>query len=155
MNRRNVSVKAAIVLALSIPLTSCTRRIIAPTEQDLSSANYGTAPASSELPDLLRKYLKATGYFDPNGTEIENCSQPIKGWVRNDNYDVDADFLFGWKSNCDVNGKNRLGGHVGFETIEYFLKDGKVLSGRQPRTGDPHNSLFTPGSKFSVWGKAE
>lgn len=135
-----------------IALLSCATKVRTPSPEQLSSAQYGSAPAKLEVPEMIRRYLKASGYYDPNGSEIEACTDPIQGWVKNPNYDSREEFVFGWKVSCDINGKNRMGGFVGFETIQYFVKDGNVIAGNLPVGGQGSNLLFTPSNKFILWG---
>ncbi|MCB0346973.1 MAG: hypothetical protein KDD66_17775 [Bdellovibrionales bacterium] len=147
-----VNVMRLASLSILIALMSCTPKNLKPTDQQIANANYGEAPDVSEIPVMVRQYLKRSGYYDPNGAEIEGCTEPERGWVKNLDYEIHADFLFGWKTQCDVNGKNRMGGFVGFQAIEYVILDDKVIAGRWPTTASSGGPIFTPDSKPVIWG---
>jgi hypothetical protein len=122
-------------------------------------AKYGPEPEQAQLASIVRKYLKKRGYYDPNGTEIEACAPAKKGWIAVDAWETDEegftspskDFHFGWRTQCDINGKNRMGGFVGFETIEYIIAENMVKAGNLPRSSRD-NTLTAGGLSGPLWG---
>lgn len=132
--------------------SSCAATVRPPTLEQLAAADYGSAPPTSTIPAMVRKFLKERGYFDPNGAEIEACTEPKRGWTIN-SYDsiYSGDYIFGWEFFCDVNGKNLSGGFIGFETLRYLARDGAVYYGRLPGQPNLTAPLVTPNSKFVLW----
>jgi len=97
-----------------------------PTPQEISTANYGNPPETSDTIGLARNKLKAMGYFDPNGAEIENCTEIKKMFIKDkqgsdySRWDSRA-ILYGYGFYCDVNSSNRFGAKTGFsKTLLFF-----------------------------------
>jgi hypothetical protein len=130
-------------------VSACMTKRPVPTTDELNSANYGTKPIPEEVPEMVRSYLKRRGYFDPNGAEIEDCSEPEKAWKYDPDNFEGWSYLFGWQVRCDINAKNRMGGFIGFEAYDYLVKDGEILIGRIPFSGG--GGLFTPSSNPILW----
>jgi len=113
---------------------------VEPSAEQLANADYGPKPNNDEIPEMVRRFLKRGGYFDPNGAEIEGCTEPRTVWL--DEFDCDGgpdynptgktEFIFAWESRCDINSKNRMGGFTGFRRESYTLKNGKVVCGYIP-----------------------
>lgn len=129
---------------------------VKPTDSELASANYGIPPNKSEFSELLRKYLKKSGYKDPNSAQVEDCSDPQKKWQHVED-EYTPKYFYGWQFECDLNAKNSMGGYVGFSRETFLFKDGEVRTGRipqydaqQPVQGLP---LFTPpnGQPAVIW----
>ena len=130
INKKRITKMIRFLLAGASFLTiGCAPIITQPTPEQKAQADYGQKPTQSELPGMIRKYLKSQEYYDPNGAEIENCTDLVQGWIDNFNYTDSTPFIFVWTVKCDVNGKNRMGGFTGFQTLEYHLKDGAVIEG--------------------------
>jgi len=124
--------KLLIVISFSISFLACTTVQYEPTPEQLALADYGSQPQVSELPELVRYYIKHNGFFDPNGAEIEECQNKGKNYALVDSYANPATFRFGWSVACFINTKNRIGGYTGFKTYDYLYKNGKIVSGTVP-----------------------
>ena len=149
---------AALTLALTSLFTGCGLK--PPTPEELANADYGPKPALEEVPTMLRKYFKRAGYYDPNGVEIEECSALEKGWRHKLEKRQESRYYFGWLSSCDINGKNLMGGFIGFRRASYLIHSGEVVEGALPNrltnlpptqnsTASPN--IFNPNSNFVFW----
>ena len=135
--------KKLLILICSLILLSCTTNnsFYKPTVEQLKVAHYGSKPLVSNIPQMVRNYLKISKYYDPNGAEIEECAEPVKGWIDDlsVDYDINNPYLYGWKTQCDINSKNRIGGFTGFKRKSYFIKNDQVIKGYIP--GNESTSL--------------
>lgn len=75
----------------------------------MQSAPQPSSEAAAEA--AVKSYFEQI-LFDPGAAQYRFTKQPVNGWVG----DVLGDLReFGWFMCGEVNGKNRMGGYVGYE----------------------------------------
>lgn len=128
-----------ILLISLISLTACTAGIYEPSPAELAAADYGPQPDPSSLPDLVQEYFKSSDLYDPKGVLVEKCSKLYEGWKPGPNpeYNRPNNFIYGWKTDCDINPKDSSGAYIGAIWETYFIKNGKVIDGYIPQGYKP------------------
>ncbi len=128
-----------ILLLSLLALSACTTGIYEPTADQLARADYGPQPENSTLPDLVQEYFKSSEIYDPKGVLVDKCSKLYEGWKPgpNQEYNRPDSFIYGWKTDCDINPKDSSGAYIGAIWETYFIKDGKVIDGFIPQGYKP------------------
>ncbi len=128
-----------IFLTSLFALSACTAGIYEPTPDELAKADYGVQPENSTLPDLVQAYFKSSPIYDPRGVLVEKCSKLYQGWKPGPNpeYNNPNSFIYGWKTDCDINPKDSSGAYIGAIWETYFIKDGQVIDGFIPQGYKP------------------
>ena len=104
-----------IVLALA--LSGC---VSAPTQQEMSSADYGPAPTDYEatIKDYLSQALK-----DPYSADVKYLFEPRKDWSG-----LGGNKQFGYAVCARVNSKNSFGAFVGFKLAYFLIRNDQVIA---------------------------
>lgn len=120
-----------IYFVLIFLLIGCSATV-KPSEELLRNADYEESPNLESLESLARNFIKTDRqFYDPNGAEIERCTKPRKSWANEWDYYYDSntnEYIFTWEFNCHINGKNRLGGFIGFDEYKFIYHRGKVVN---------------------------
>lgn len=114
--KRMLGVAALLTLALS----SCAS---APTQQEISSADYGSPITQDAAVALATSYMQATAK-DPYSLHVD-CGTVHKGWTQN--RISKSSFVAGYILDCSVNGKNSFGAYVGTRGYRFVIRDGQVV----------------------------
>jgi len=110
-----------IFLFLPVLFTGCET---GPSENQLSSANYGPFPDDYEK--IIRSFVDRVAIDpDPSSTHCR-FEQPKKGWMKNDR-DPFAVYEFGWIVAGWINAKNHYGGYSGEKSWDFLIRDGKIV----------------------------
>ena len=128
-----------LLTILTLSLLACTAGVYQPTTEEIATANYGPKPAQESLEKLVLAYFQASPEYDPKGADVNDCSAPYQGWKHQDSLSSTyADkFLYGWKTDCDVNVKDASGAYLGEIWETYFIHNGQVVDGFIPHEYKP------------------
>jgi hypothetical protein len=96
----------------------------APTQEELSNANYGRDMTVEECRSVAEQVI-AYSLKDPTSAQFRHgiCRQgywssvPILG----------MSVAFGWTQEGQVNAKNSFGGYVGFRPYQVLMRDGEAV----------------------------
>lgn len=93
-------------LILAISLIACGSNALAQTVVDDSAKNV----SSEDLPRLLKSFKQVLA--DPFSAQVSDLAP----------YEIDPKYICG-----RVNGKNKLGGYVGFQPFRYTIETGEIF----------------------------
>lgn len=110
-----------LLVTISILLSGCAGG--PPTQEELTTANYG-APITQEdaqrlASDFLKRVLK-----DPESARIE-WSSVGPGWIREAPIQGGG-LKFGYMLNAQVNGKNSYGAYIGYKPYRFMFLNGSL-----------------------------
>jgi predicted small secreted protein len=119
MGRKTGIVFTAFILAFL--LTACVP--LAPSGQDVSSADYGKKPGEKECLRLLKQFGEDELKY-PGSARYDIVNEPRKGWVRIYN---SSHATFGWIFTAQINQKINDDGDR--KTLEYVMlyRKGKLM----------------------------
>jgi len=119
-----IIIKILVIFFISVITISCVT-MKQPTQQQLSSANYGELPANYK--QQIHSYFDRR-LIDPFSALYSFC-QPFDAWMGQAIGQVasrEAQFTYG-KAVCgNVNSKNRMGGYTGGRLFWAFFTDGAL-----------------------------
>lgn len=92
------------------------------TRAEIESADFGTYPENFEA--LIKEYLYKN-MIDPTSMLTEFTGQPYKGYCYAPVF-VPPGQHFGYGVPFRLNGKNRLGGYVGWNAEVAYIRNGRV-----------------------------
>jgi len=95
----------------------------APTQQQISAADYGAPISQDGAVGLVTAYEKSRAK-DPYSLKIE-CVPAYKGWTSN-RFSTKS-LVAGYLSDCSVNGKNSFGAYVGARNYRFVIHDGSIV----------------------------
>lgn len=109
--------KKALLLLAIVFSVGC--GLVQPTPQEIATAYYGPYPSNYQ--DIIKEHMKYK-LFDPYSAVFEFPNQPARAWMV-----PMGNKVYGWAVVCLINGKNRMGGYVGFQEHQFLLRDGQVV----------------------------
>jgi hypothetical protein len=109
------------MLASLLFLAACS---FAPTQEQLSHANYGRDMPAAECVSLAERVI-ADSFTDPGSAQFRH-SQCFKGYWKSIP-PLNLGVEFGWIQQGEVNGKNLEAGFVGFRSYRVLIRDGAVI----------------------------
>lgn len=89
-----------------------------PTQEELSSADYGQYPADYE--NIIKGYMR-TILKDPDSARYQFLNTPKTGW------NGFGGKKFGYVVCAYINAKNSYGGYVGNRMSHFMIKNGRVI----------------------------
>lgn len=108
------------VAAIAAILAGCAG-VSAPSEAELSKADYGPYPQNYET--VIKDHLRVT-LRDPYSVMDLRVAPPTKCWFRRSQFELTH---YGWCSVVSYNAKNAYGAYVGIRTTEYLIYQGEVM----------------------------
>ena len=93
----------------------------APTQQQLSAADYGAYPTNYES---IVKNFYAGALKDPDSAQYRLITPPQKYWVR---APLGGAVRYGYLVCATVNAKNSFGGYIGFQTQGLLIRESAVV----------------------------
>lgn len=129
-----------LIFALSLFLTACGSMSV--SREEMSNANYGVKPSSSETSAIVKEYLDQV-LIDPDSLRLLCNESTRKGWARDNMYHPP---IYGHLLRCKVNSKNKFGGYTGNKDYVFVLSGTQVLFSlevsRDLNTASTLNHLF-------------
>ena len=92
------------------------------TEAELASADFGSYPDNYK--ELIKQYYYHT-MIDPNSAMFDYDGTPYKGYCDAQSLVPKAE-AFGYGVTFKINGKNKLGGYVGWKRSTAYIRNNKV-----------------------------
>jgi hypothetical protein len=89
-----------------------------PTAEQIATADFGTYPYNYK--DMVNAYM-AYIVLDPSSVQYRDWTTPKKN-----HWGHFASTYYGYTLCVSINAKNAMGGYVGFDTYDFFIRDGKV-----------------------------
>lgn len=110
------------MMFIGILLLTCSCASLAPTPQELATADYGEKPSDEECLAKLKEYGERV-LIDPMSAMYYTGISPFKGWARI-KYSAP---IYGWIFSGQINSKNRMGGYVGRREFIMLYNKGSVI----------------------------
>jgi hypothetical protein len=109
---------AAVIAAVA--LSGCAS---APTQEQMSKANYGAYPDDWEriVDNHMQRMLR-----DPHSAQVQDRSPPQQGYVSMSPL-RGGGTSFGWYVCMRVNAKNGYGAYVGYQSAMVMINNGRVV----------------------------
>lgn len=95
-----------------------------PTSEELASANYGPYPENYK--QIIETKIKQI-LVDEDSARFRFNSVPVKVW-----HDFTSGRAYAWGVCFEVNGKNRMGGYVGYRPYYMIIQNGRSLYMHEP-----------------------
>lgn len=102
-------------LALATMLVGCA---IAPSQQELASADYGSYPSDYE--QVIKSFMQSV-LKDPESARYQFLNAPKPGW------NALGSKKYGFVVCANINAKNSYGGYVGNRMSYFMIKNGRVI----------------------------
>ena len=106
-----------LVLIFALALAGC---VSAPTQQEMSAADYGPVPTNYE--STIKDYLSQT-LKDPYSADIKYLFEPRKDWSG-----LGGNKQFGYAVCAQVNAKNSFGAYTGFKLAYFLIRNDQVVA---------------------------
>ena len=103
---------------------------MAPTADQLASADYGAQPQHPET--AIHLYFETT-LKDPSSAQYREITKPVHGWIR-DPIVAGGKTNYGWQVDVAVNAKNSYGAYVGFKTYSFLFRGEEIVDLITPDT---------------------
>ncbi|MCC8686085.1 hypothetical protein [Xanthomonas campestris] len=110
------------VLCASLAVAGCAS---APTQQAISSADYGTPMTPQECQTVAREHITRL-LKDPSSAQFRDEPSCDRGWSGKAPL-LGMEAAFGYTQTGQVNGKNAFGGYVGFRQYQVLMRNGRVV----------------------------
>lgn len=110
------------IFSLIVIITACATP--QPSQQQIMNADYGDYPENYQ--EIIKNFMEQR-MFDPYSAVYTNWTTPTKAWYGGKWYSG-KQIKYGYKVCVDINGKNKLGGYVGYQLFYFLIKDGYVIA---------------------------
>jgi hypothetical protein len=127
----------AIVFLILCGLAGCAG---APSEDQLRSADYGSAISQADAERLAVAFLEAR-LKDPQSAQYK-WSPVERGWAR-DPVITGGTLYYGYLLVGQVNAKNSYGGYVGYRKYQFMFQNGKLRQAWAEEVGS-YGSIMAP-----------
>ncbi|MBM6442366.1 hypothetical protein JQF37_01825 [Pseudomonas sp. MIL9] len=127
---------ACIIAVAALLLSGCAS---GPTQQEISSAYYGSAPSQSQAESEIKGYFGRV-LKDPYSAQYQ-FSQPRQGYMIGNAFEG-RKLYTGFIIFVDVNARNSFGGYTGNKSYQFLFKDGRMIRGLEVLPQGTLSTLF-------------
>lgn len=110
------------LLVMTTALSGCMTAPRAPTQSELSTADYGQVPTAADAERLALAAWRERA-LDPGSIMVRVTGGPARWWARN----REGQAVFGYLFDVQINGKNTYGGYTGWQPGQLLVKNGQTL----------------------------
>ena len=112
--------KVILFLFLGLFITGCATL---PTSKEMATADYGQYPDNYN--EIVQNWINDT-FFDPYSVRDLTISTPQKYYISEAPL-MGGRRYFGYYVSVTCNAKNRMGGYVGKQTSNLFIRNGIII----------------------------